>query len=1172
MTPRQLLEKLEKLGLVDSKVLDKIRKEIDNPEKTVKPKAVLNYLVKKKQITEKQAKQLLESDPPPRKTEDEIEVVQPIEKDYDTDDLTGLVNEVEEESPPVVPPTPPVKREVPEVSVELDYGKTLTDDGVLEDDPSVEVADVFDPVDAGNGGAEPVDPLLYDQADDGGYENGGFDSGAHSTENGEHHSLVTFKGKRDKRDQWSTKWLYIGFGVLGTLLIGVAILWIVNIGQKPEDMFEAAMDSFNKGSYADATKKLEDYLEQYPNHRDAPTARARRIHSIIRGTYGLKNYPEVIQQANTLLPELEAEEEGRLDLLREDLAVMLPSSLATVSQKATKVSDLPTMEKELTVINDYRDVVENPVYIPNSLRKTPSVNDNYLRIDNNIRMLKGQIDKEKRYQSDLVAISQLDAQKKTDEAFEIYQKLTRNYGDLASRNELRALMQRISVTEQELVVPVEANLTVSDQPRPTIVENSVVMAVKSGEPVPGLKDEVVNFLVDGSVYGVDAGEGTIDWRRFVGYQTVLQPVSINDETIAVSDQRNHDLIALDRRTGNVVWRTEIGEPFLLPTIGDQGIIVTTDSGKVVQLNANTGETEKSVQLPQPADVSALAASRDPYVYQLGSYQNLYVLSNQDYSCVEVHYLGHYDGSIAVPPQAWTGFILVAVNGGGHCNLHVLKPQDNGRGLELVQVISSVVAGTVSTPLERFGRWMLLTSDSGEMKILELYPAEEQNPVRVLTQDVFDAKGGQRAFMKTEGSNLWVAGQGIMRYRIQRNLGEFGREILVEPNDTFLSPVHKLDDYLLHVRQRNRSGMVSVSLVNAMTLKPVWRTDIGGELAGPPITNGDRVTVVSNQGDLFSLDSDAMAAGYTDSPVRASSVVEDLKFESLIPLANDSFACIGPLDRKDLLFGDSATGKSKLLVLSNRADQPACLPIAIGQDLILPTRTGQVARIDATTGQIVGTPFQPPLQANAAKPVWFEPTLLANDQVAIAAGPGEGSGKSQLYVLACDDRRVIKKVGELESEAPLKSRLANNGSNVFGVVAAKEGDQLVSYTVSPLAVGSQVALDGAMVGGPWLTEAGILILMDNDKLSCFETDLSLKWSVDAPNEKFACPPEVAGTQLMLCYRKGKINLLDPATGKTGTEIDVQQPIIHRPLRVGQKMYCGGLDGTVHVIDLSQLPLP
>ena len=46
MTPRQLLEKLENLGIIDPKVLGKIRAEIEKSDKQIKPKSVLAFLVK----------------------------------------------------------------------------------------------------------------------------------------------------------------------------------------------------------------------------------------------------------------------------------------------------------------------------------------------------------------------------------------------------------------------------------------------------------------------------------------------------------------------------------------------------------------------------------------------------------------------------------------------------------------------------------------------------------------------------------------------------------------------------------------------------------------------------------------------------------------------------------------------------------------------------------------------------------------------------------------------------------------------------------------------------------------------------------------------------------------------------------------------------------------------
>jgi outer membrane protein assembly factor BamB len=1164
MTPRQLLEKLENLGIINPKVLGKIRAEIEKSDKQIKPKSVLAFLVKKNHITEQQAKILLASTKDLPKKEDEFDFVEPEPepadaREFDTDDLTGLgKEEVVDEAEAIVP----------EVNVAVDYDATMTlvDAGDMAGEFAVPTVNPIEvgavmPTEVGFPQEPAFDALAQDD----------YASGAYATQSGPQKILPSFKGKKNRSDQWATKWLYIGFGIFGTLLIGVAVLWVVNIGQKPEDMFEAAMSSFNQQTYGDAQKKFDNYLDQHATHKDAPKARVKRIHAIIRGTYGLKNYTEVIKQAQMLLPELKAEEDAnnQMEELRDDLAVMLPTSLAFISKKAIKITDLPAMKEELIRVSGFRALVDDPVNIPNSRRKSPSVNNNYLKIANNIATLEGQIEKEEQYELDLVRIERLNDQKETDEAFAVYRKLTRNYGDLASRSKIRELMLKISQTERELVKPIALpELKVTNLPRNGAVEQTVVLSVTSGQPVPALKDEVVAFLAEGSVYGIDAGEGTVKWRRFVGFETTNQPVVTVDDKVIISDQRNNDLMQLDLQSGELIWRLEIKEPFLSPSVTDQAIILNTESGKILQLDLATGKLLHAIQLPQPVNVNAMPADRDPYLYQVGSYQNLYVISSQTLDCEKVFSLGHYEGSISTAPQSWTGYILLVVNLGGQSDLYVLKPRDKGATLELVQVIPGIVSGTVSTPMKRFGRWMLMTSDTGELRILELYPEEEKNPVNVLTQDVFDAKGSERVFVTTEGSNLWVAGKGIMRYRVPRNLAQFNRIVNVDSSDTFLAPMNKLDDYLFHIKKRNRSGMVSASLVDAMELKTVWRTDIGGELAGSPIVYKDTVIAVNNQGDTFPIDDKVVSSGFAAASLRASKIRSDLQFETLVELPDNKFVCLGSEGRKDMLLVDLVKNKSRVLSLVKPADKIACPPIALGSDLVVPTLTGQVARINPNSGAMQGTPFQPALQPNGDMPKWYEPVRLDESQMVIARGQVGKEMPSVIYTLSGSNPRSIKKTGELVCESPVKSNVVLSGTQLFGVLETPDGDKLTSFTFHPLAIVKDVALEVDLVGGPWATAAGILVATSDGKLHCYQSDLSLKWSTELQDVKFACAPEITANVngwLMLCYQNGKVVWLAPETGKAVSEIDLGQPINHRPLFKGDKMYFGGMDGTIHIVD-------
>ena len=377
----------------------------------------------------------------------------------------------------------------------------------------------------------------------------------------------------------------------------------------------------------------------------------------------------------------------------------------------------------------------------------------------------------------------------------------------------------------------------------------MTLASQNGTPIESLRGEIVPFLVEGAVFGIDVGDGSVIWRRHVGYQTDLEPVKVEGNRVLLSDAARNDLILVDAADGSVSWRIEVGEPFLQPQIGDNLILLTTKSGKLMKMALESGEISAASQIPQSANVPMVASKRTNAIVQSGFYSNLYILSGDDLSCNDVIYLGHNRGSIVTPPVVWNNMVLVAVNQSGVCDLHVLGPTEEGN-LEPVQRIRRVTRGIVTNPIIRFGRFMLITSESGDIKILELNTADDDSPVRILAEQKFENSGGARIHLATGGSQLWVGAEGITRYKVSRALGVFERQKFADTDDFFTGPIRKFGDAIVHLRKRSGSAQTSVSAVDSMTLEEIWRTDFGGPLVGPPMVDGNRIVALSSQGDLF----------------------------------------------------------------------------------------------------------------------------------------------------------------------------------------------------------------------------------------------------------------------------------------------------------------------------------
>lgn len=961
------------------------------------------------------------------------------------------------------------------------------------------------------------------------------------------------KALRHERNVWDSPLLLIGGGsLLAMVLLGGVLYWALGKGNADE-AFRVAEQDYSAGSYTQAIQKFDAFLESFPEDPKASTVKVHRGMAQMRQTVdGARDWSKALETAKAIITQISTEKD--FGEARQELVALLPKLAEGLANQARDNRDHSLVDKShetLKLISKY---------IPKTMMPTQNVAD----VTASLALTERMLGRDAALEAALKAIEQAVANSQPQDAYAERKRLLKNYPDLSANEPLQKAVLSLSEAEREQVKYVAESKGAAAADGASPVEAEVVLANRQGGEAPGMAGRVTYALAGGAAFALQANDGKVLWRRFVGYDVDFPPLPLSvdpaSDVLLVDvdvDAKRYDLLRVQAASGEVRWRHEIGESFdAHPVVARNQAWVATRAGRLVAVDLETGASPGYVHLPQGLRVGPAFDSRGQVAYQLGENSNLFALAAPGNECREVLYLGHEPESIRVPPLVVAPYVFVCENKGvADSVLHVLL--SDAQGLSLRPTPASVqLSGHVLAPPVVSGRTLVVTTDRGAIYSFEINAPDPGPPLTKLAEKPAEDSAPLVRFTLLRDSQLWVAGLGLNKYDILSSRGRMEPKWIHDEGDAFLgAPTVQGDVVFVSRRKKNQSE----TLVSAITVgdgSRYWEVQLAAPPAGTPMTGKaeGKLNVINAAGSWFEVPTADLSGRVVQDRAVAAAQVELPFPEQASPaaLADGRLALAGDGQPRALIADDTAERALRWLPLP---DPLGTLPIAFGGGLLAPGRLGQVFVLDPVTGRQLIAPFQPRL--SGVEPyAWSLPTRLGEQEILLA------DGRQTLYRLgiAAQPQPNLVALATAELPGPVASPLAALDKTVYAVDGAGE---LRSYLLPNLKPGPTWPIAGAQ-WGPVRLGAHCLVLSLSGELLCFDDEREQVWKVAWPHGPLAGAALAAKDGYLLASVSGSVFRIAADSGAEQNRLDVGEPLGAGPVAVGNRLWLAGHGGSLLVV--------